>query len=197
MPSPDKILVLGAAFVDVIMKVPSLPVSGEDVTGILQSYEIGGSAFNVFGALKYTNAKADLFVPIGNGPYANMVKKAFASNNLPIMIADSRSDNGWDLCLIEPNGERSFITIQGIEQLWTSSWFDEINLDDYKYFYISGYEIEDDNVSKIILAKLSNRRADSYVLFDSSPRIKYLNSQVIDQLLSRNVLIHCNQSELE
>lgn len=42
-----KILVIGAAFVDVLVHVPKLPQTGEDITGILQGYRVGGSAFNV------------------------------------------------------------------------------------------------------------------------------------------------------
>jgi len=51
----SKALVLGAAFVDVVVNVPRLPFSGGDVTGELQSYHVGGSAFNVYGAIRHSS----------------------------------------------------------------------------------------------------------------------------------------------
>ena len=64
-----KSLIIGAAFVDVIMDVAQMPTSGSDVTAKLKSYNVGGCAFNVYGAIKhYLGANsADLFVPVGKG----------------------------------------------------------------------------------------------------------------------------------
>ena len=50
----SKTLVIGAAFVDVLMDVPKLPTTGEDISGHLRANIVGGSAFNVYGAIKYT-----------------------------------------------------------------------------------------------------------------------------------------------
>lgn len=196
MNKKNKVLVLGAAFVDVIMKIPNLPSSGEDITGDFKSYKVGGSAFNVDGALNHTNAASDLFVPVGSGQYSRLVKQVLSSKGLPILIEDSRKDNGWDICLVEPSGERTFITVQGIEQYWSSKWFDSINLSDYKYFYVSGYETEDKESTEVILRNLKNRRDDSYILFDTSPRIRYIDNKIINKLLIRNVMVHCNENEL-
>ena len=49
----QKSLIIGAAFVDVIMDVAQMPTSGSDVTAKLKSYNVGGCAFNVYGAIKH------------------------------------------------------------------------------------------------------------------------------------------------
>ena len=56
----SKTLVIGAAFVDVLMDVPKLPTTGEDISGHLRANIVGGSAFNVYGAIKYAGQDADL-----------------------------------------------------------------------------------------------------------------------------------------
>lgn len=193
-----KSLIIGAAFVDVIMDIAQFPKSGGDVTAKLKSYNIGGCAFNVYGAIRSYLGKqaADLFVPVGRGQYSKMVRQTMSQKDIDIILTDSDKDNGWDLCLVEPSGERTFITVPGIEQEWKKNWFDKINLADYQYFYISGYEMEDTSSANLILDQLDNREDDAYILFDASPRISHMESQIIDRLLQHHVIINANEDEI-
>lgn len=193
-----KSLIIGAAFVDVIMDVPNMPTSGGDVTANFKSNDVGGCAFNVYGAIKHSlgNGSADLFVPVGNGQYAQIVQKVMEKRSIPVLLRDQGKDNGWDLCLIEPSGERTFITVPGIEQCWKDEWFDKIDLDDYDYFYLSGYEMEDDQAAKVILSNLSKRNKGSYLLFDASPRISYISRNILSKILKANTMVNANQDEI-
>lgn len=194
----EKSLIIGAAFVDVIMNVPNLPGSGGDVTAETPSYNVGGCAFNVYGAIRYQLGKeaADLFVPVGKGQYSKIVQEDLKKARIPMLLKKEETDNGWDLCLVEPSGERSFITVPGIEQRWKSDWFNAIQLNNYKYFYLSGYEAENLTSSKVILDTLKGRRSDSYILFDASPRISHIPKTTIKQLLTNNVIINANEDEI-
>ncbi|CDN25664.1 PfkB family carbohydrate kinase [Limosilactobacillus fermentum] len=189
-------LIIGAAFVDVLMAVPKLPTTGEDVSGHFRCNIVGGSAFNVYGAVKYAGESADLFVPVGEGQYADVVRMEMARRKMPVQLSVSGADNGWDISFVEPNGERSFLTVNGIEQLWQDAWFKQINIVDYDYFYISGYEMEAEQAADVILQALANRKPETLVVFDASPRIQYIPQATIERLLSPGVLIHCNQDEI-
>lgn len=116
--------------------------------------------------------------------------------SIPVLLCDQRKDNGWDLCLVEPSGERTFITVPGIEQCWKDKWFDQINLDDYDYFYLSGYEMEDGQVAEVILNNLSKRNKGSYLLFDASPRISYISRNILSKILKANTMVNANQDEI-
>ena len=50
-----KTLVLGAAIVDIIMKIPRLPKSGEDILCTERKLTIGGCAYNVSNILRSFN----------------------------------------------------------------------------------------------------------------------------------------------
>lgn len=189
-------LIIGAAFVDIVLELPKLPSSGQDVTANFRKYNIGGSAFNVYGALQYAEQPADLFVPVGNGQYADMVRAQMQRAKISEKLSISTGDNGWDLSFVEPNGERTFVTIQGVEQQWRPEWFDNINVKDYQYFYLSGYEMEDPKTANVILDGLANRRSDSYLLFDVSPRVSYLSPKIMARLLTQHVIVHANQDEV-
>lgn len=192
-----KILVIGAAFVDVLMDVPKLPKTGEDVSGKLRANIVGGSAFNVYGAIKYAQQDADLYVPVGKGHYADLVSEDMAEKGIPTLLKVDGADNGWDISFVEPDGERSFLTINGIEQLWQPDWFKNINISDYDAFYISGYEMEDNKVAGVILDALDKRKSSAVVLFDASPRIEYISDKTLQRLYDNHVIIHCNEDEIK
>lgn len=189
-------LVLGAAFVDVLMTVPRLPISGEDVTGDWLGNQIGGSAFNVFGSLRYAHQVADLGVPIGQGPYADQIKQFLKQHNLSSLFKSDEKDNGWDLAMIEPSGERTFLTAPGIEQCWRPEWFKQVEMAQYDTIYVSGYEMEAVQAANVILDQLEKRRSDSVLLFDASPRIAAIDDTIIKRLKSQKAWFHCNESEL-
>lgn len=194
----DKALIMGEVFVDVIINVPQLPDSGGDVLGDLQATNIGGSAFNTFGAIQYAQGAADLFVPVGEGTYADIIQNEFKRLNITSPLLINGDDNGWDICLVEPNGERSFLTISGIDSQVQKEWFTKINLADYQYFYLSGYQVESESNATLILNELEKRRTNSWIIFDASPRIKYLKKATLNLVLNTaNLLIHCNQDEIE
>lgn len=194
----NKCLILGAAFVDVIMELSEIPTSGGDATARLKSYQVGGSAFNVHGAIShYLGADAaDLMVPIGVGQYGELVRESLHDRHIPVLLTSYQMDNGWDLCLVEPNGERTFITVPGIEQSWADSWFDQINISAYQYFYLSGYEMENVKSANVILNHLNQRAPETHIIFDASPRVKYLDPTIIQRLLQPGVIIHANEDEI-
>lgn len=191
-----KTLVIGAAFVDVLMDVPKLPTTGEDVSGKLRANIVGGSAFNVYGAIKYAQQDADLFVPVGTGHYADLVSEDMAEKGIRPLLKVDGADNGWDISFVEPDGERSFLTVNGIEQLWQPDWFKDIDISDYDAFYISGYEMEDEKAAGVILDALDKRKSSAVVLFDASPRIEYISDKTLQRLYDNHVIIHCNEDEI-
>lgn len=188
-------LVIGAAYVDIVVGLNRLPQSGEDVTGNLEATQVGGSAFNVQRALAYQGAAADLLAPVGLGTYASIVEQTLADRKIPLLVRDDRADNGWDVSLVESDGERTFLTVNGIEQLWSERWFQSVDLKTYDYFYISGYELEELGAAKTILDALRRRKVGAKVLFDASPRSQYLQPAVLETLFVPGTIVHCNATE--
>lgn len=189
-------LVIGAAYVDVVVNVQRLPQSGEDVPGKWRSTQVGGSAFNVQRALTYAGTQAALLAPVGRGQHATIVRETFRRLQIPILLEDDRADNGWDVSFVEANGERAFLSISGVERYWQAEWFDRLALDIYDYVYLSGYELEDPQAAAVILTALQ-RYPRLSILFDTSPRIGQLSSAVLQQLIRPGVMIHGNVVEIQ
>ncbi|MGO3118822.1 MAG: ribokinase, partial [Levilactobacillus brevis] len=64
------------------------------------------------------------------------------------------------------------------------------------YIYVSGYELENLRSAKVILDGLRQRRPDAQILFDTSPRIGEIPSEILQQVLAAHVMVHCNEDEI-
>ncbi|MEF9950977.1 MAG: PfkB family carbohydrate kinase [Clostridium sp.] len=191
-----KVLVLGAAVLDIILATDKLPTTGEDVMADHKQSLVGGCAYNVANVLKALEIKADLFAPIGNGTYSSIIKNSLVNEGYDILIEDKSQDNGWNLSLVEKDGERTFITIPGIETNWKKEWFNNIDIGTYDLIYVSGYELEGES-GNVIIEALKGKNDSCKILFDASPRIGFIDRILVNKLLKIGTIFHSNKSELQ
>lgn len=186
-------LVLGAAIVDKIMNINALPNSGDDICAKSEATTVGGCAYNVSNILLNLGIDHDLVVPVGSGMYGDTIEKELIKNGYKVFIKDENKDNGYCLCLVESCGERTFITVQGIECEFKKEWLCSLDTNKYDSIYISGYELEG-NSGKVIADFLeANKHMKIY--FAPGPRITYLDKDVINKIFSLNPIVHLNDKE--
>lgn len=188
-----KTLVLGAAIVDIIMKIPRLPKSGEDILCTERKLTVGGCAYNVANILRGFNVKHDLFVPVGSGIYADIIRRKLNEDGYEILINDLEIDNGYCLCLVEDDGERSFITVNGIEVKHKKEWFDNLNMNQYENIYLAGYQLCGDN-SDIIVDWLL-KQSDKNIFFAPGSVINNISKNTLEKIFSINPILHLNEKE--
>ena len=195
MADPKKVLLIGNAFIDVIAKVSTIPLPGEDTSATMMETMVGGCAYNIAMILQQFSISYDLLAPIGQGKHATLLKDTLVSTGHKILIEDPRDDNGWCLSLVDNKGERTFITFNGIEEYWQEGWFENIDFHQYYYVYLSGYSLEGSN-GKIIIEQLQKYSNHMQIIFDPCPRIKYIDAKVIQSLFSMHPIIHGNEQEI-
>ena len=188
-----KTLVLGAAIVDIIMKIPKLPKSGEDVLCTERKVTVGGCAYNVANILRGFNVDHDLFVPIGSGMYADIIRKTLSEDGYDVLISDSEMDNGYCLCLVEDDGERTFITVKGIEGLHKKEWFNSLNMSEYENIYVAGYQVCEDKDD--IIANWLIEQKDKNIFFAPGPVINDIDKNTMKKIFSTNPILHLNEKE--
>lgn len=191
-----KVLVMGSAILDVVLMLSALPKSGGDESARPGERMVGGCAYNVANILKRLQTPYDLMVPVGSGVYAEQIQAQLQKDGHGVLVHDPSGDNGWCLSLVEQDGERTFITVSGIESTWKEQWFDHVNVADYDYIYLSGYSFEGESAN-VILRALQKKKPEARVIFDPSPRASDLNTERLEELYALNPLIHCNRSELQ
>lgn len=188
-----KTLVLGNVFVDVIVNVDALPKTGDDIMCNKQLISIGGCAYNVATVLKNFEVEHDLISPVGNGIYGEIIREELEKNDYKKYITDDSGDNGYCLCLVEKDGERSFITIRGIESTYKSKWLEDIDSSEYDNIYVSGYEMEGE--SGVIISNWLLKQKDKTLFFAPGPRINYIQKKTMEKILTLNPILHLNDDE--
>lgn len=190
----EKVLVIGAAVIDVIMELDKLPKTGEDVVANEKGKVVGGCGYHVAAVLKYFQVPMDFLTPVGGGINGKLIQAALDEISSTGQIYDISEDNGWNLSLVESNGERTFITVNGIETKWKSEWFQGIDFSQYSYIYVSGYELEGES-GRIIVDILKNNITTQTILFDPGPRIPFIDLDIWKQILTFPLILTLNFDE--
>lgn len=189
-----KVFILGSAFVDVVIRVPEMPRSGGDLEGECRTTNVGGCSFNVADVLSKLNLPFDALMPVGEGMIADIVTKAFIERGYPIRRYPGCGDNGWCLSLVEPHGERTFVSMFGIERRMAPDWFDAVPMADFDLIYLSGYQAEGEN-GAVVLEALRKKRSDAELIFDPGPRAMEIDPERMSALLSLGTILTVNAEE--
>ena len=192
-----KTLVIGAAIIDIIMKIKRLPKSGEDILCSETVSTVGGCAYNVAGTLRGFDVDHDLFVPVGRGMYGDMIAGDLEKLGYRILIREEESDNGYCLCLVEEDGERTFITVKGAEGRFRPSWFEQLSQDAYDSIYVAGYQVcgASGRVISDWMAGAKDRMKEKRVFFAPGPVITDIDQAVMERILSVEPILHLNEKE--
>jgi sugar/nucleoside kinase (ribokinase family) len=138
-PSIRRLLFAGEALVDVLMWVPSLPERGGDLLATSSGIAVGGG-FNVMAAAARQGLPVRYAGGHGTGPWGDLVRSALTSEGIEILRPqDPRADTGFDIALVEPAGERTFVTSLGAESLPAPDGWDPVAAGPGDAVYVSGY----------------------------------------------------------
>lgn len=135
------VLAVGAIMVDLVCHVSHLPKSGEGALADAMQAAVGGCAFNAANAMRQLGAPYQLFAPVGEGIFAGFVERELAARGLEAFRVAGR-DSGGCVCLVEPDGERTMITMPGIERCFEPNWFNQVDASSFGCGFASGYELE-------------------------------------------------------
>lgn len=189
------VVVVGAAFGDIMLSLESLPRSGEDVVAQETGRQIGGCAFNVARALSRLGCCPINGIPVGNGNWGQAVKAAMLKENIPVALYHPSHDNGWCMAIVEASRERTFITVDGCEQHWSEKLLAQIPTPDNAIVYVSGYELvsaESEPLRQWLLAL----GEDKSLFVDFGPRLRDIAPHFVDQLLTKRPTLTLNRDEL-
>ena len=189
-----KCLVIGATMLDIVANLDSLPVRGGDAYIKQQEMMLGGCAYNVASILKHFNIPNTLFAPIGSGMYASFIENKLKEEGYSSPIKSIDMDNGYSMCIVEADGERTFITLAGIECYFRKEWFDSLDINLYDKVYISGYELEGEG-GNVILDFLEDNK-DLEIYYAPGPRINYISEDIHKRLFKLSPIIHLNEKEI-
>lgn len=188
------LLFIGSTVADVVIRLPQLPYTGDDVHITSQQVSLGGCAYNAYHAARLTGlTDCTLFSPVGTGVWGDWVRRALTDRQVQTAVPPVDAPNGCCYCLVEPNGERTFMCEHGAEYAFRPEWFDALT-GDYGGVYVCGLEIEEPT-GEVILDWLE-QHPPRRLYFAPGPRLMHIPPQKMARLMELNAVFHMNEAEI-
>jgi sugar/nucleoside kinase (ribokinase family) len=194
-PGPRRLVFAGEAIVDLVMRVPGLPPRGGDA--LATSCEVtAGGGFNVMAAAARQGLPVLYAGGHGTGPWGDVVRAALAAEGIGLVRpADQDRDTGFDVALVEPDAERTFVTHLGAEAVRGAGSWDEVPAGLGDAVYVSGYGLVPPE-SGPVLGDWAAALPGGVLLFvDPGPLVAQIPAAVLDPVLARCDWLSCNQRE--
>ena len=195
---PTHLKSLASALVDQVTFVPHLPTPGGDVLATKTFNQVGG-ALNLEAAATRLGLQSRHCTPIGSGPRADAILEAMAIEGVLVQGIEeySEGDSGLCITLVEPDGQRSFVTISGAEGKRSFAELERYDYDEDAWLVVYGYELVYPTSRDAFLELFASGVIKSQIVFDPGPTTAELTSEVLEWLGTHAALISCNQSEYE
>jgi sugar/nucleoside kinase (ribokinase family) len=194
-PRPGRLLLVGSVLVDIRMAVPSLPERGGDRLADRTDVQTGGG-FNVLIAAVRNGMPAALAGRHGLGPFGRGAREDLDAAGIPVLLdADPHADTGFSVTLIEPDGERTFVTSPGAESVLTVDRLAPVTARDDDAVYVSGYDLCYPESGPTIAGWLRGLPPSALLLFDPGPVLDEIPAGLLDAVLARTDVLTLNQRE--
>jgi sugar/nucleoside kinase (ribokinase family) len=167
----DTVWSLGSILVDVTVDVPALPERGGDVlaTG---TRTVAGGGFNLAVAVARQGVRCVYAAPHGTGRYGDLIRDALAAEGIEVAGKQrTDGDSGFCVVLVEPDGERTFVTAPGVESVLVADDLTALPLTDGDLVSVSGYDLVYSGAGPILAGWLRTVPAGVRVVLDPGPLI--------------------------
>jgi sugar/nucleoside kinase (ribokinase family) len=205
-----RLVFAGEAIVDLLMRVPALPARGGDVLAESASVEVGGG-FNIMAAAARQGLPVVYAGGHGTGPWGGKVRAALAAEGIGLLRPPyPDADTGFTVGLVEPDGERTFVTALGAESPGAQSpgaqspgaespgqpdaWH-AVPLRPGDAVYVSGYGLVPAGSGRILGAWAAGLPPGVLLFADPGPLAADIPAAVLDPVLARCDWWSCNRRE--
>lgn len=193
----NRLVSLGSVIVDLVLEVPTLPDRGGDVLASQRGMAAGG-ALNVLSAAARLGLPGLYAGPHGTGPFGDLVRAALARERVEVSIPpNSNLDTGWTLALVEPDGERTFVTVTGADALVSAEALRSIHYRDGDAVYVSGYDLAYPGAAAAISEHVAALSRGLFVVLDPGPLVPDIDPDRLDAVLHRTDMLSLNAREVD
>ena len=192
-----RLLIIGSTCVDVILRLDHLPTTGEDMHPV-QRFAMGGCAFNVAQVPKAYDVDLRFVTPIGDhGVFSDFVRAHLANAGFrgPITVPDS--ENGCCYCLVERSGERTFLSVHGVEYSFHAEYMDAFAGERFDYTYICGLEVEEKTGGELVAWLEAHPDITGTVVYAPGPRGIEVDADRTERILAMHPILHLNEQEAQ
>ena len=194
-----RLVLVGSIVMDILLYIDHLPDRGSDILAS-QCHISPGGGFNVLNAARQLGMKAAYGGIIGTGRWASGIQEALSEYNIDHLTSlTSEIDNGFVVGMVEPTGERTFITYPGCESMLQGEHLvqieDKLHNDDT--IYISGYEFLYPVSGPLLSNWIVHASQRWNIVIDPGPLVGELHDKSLVSIISACSLLTLNLKEAE
>ncbi|WP_158814150.1 PfkB family carbohydrate kinase [Methylocapsa sp. S129] len=192
---PLRLMSVGSILADIRMEVPHLPERGGDILGSAATVSAGGG-FNILAAAARNGLETIFAGRHGVGPYGARIRAELAREGISTLLApDPERDSGFCVVLVEPDGERTFITSPGAEAQLGARSLEDIPLRDGDAIFVSGYDLCYPDLGSAIASWIGALSHGVLLVVDPGPLVAQIPPDVLAAVLPRTGIWTLNQRE--
>jgi ribokinase len=190
---PQRMVLIGSVIGDLMFAVPELPPRGGDLLGRAEPLQAGGG-FNVIAAASRLGMPTAFLGLVGTGPIGKILRDAMSATATELLLPPPADDTGICVGFVEPDGERTFVTSNGVESRLAPSDLAWIRLRPTDAAYLSGYdlayEVNGATISEWVPA------AKPSLVFDPGPLVADIAPDRLAAILPFTAILTLNAREL-
>lgn len=181
-----------SAIVDLPLAMPHLPERGGDVLGTASEPTPGGGVNTALASARQ-GVRTTLASPLGSGAWGELARAALeAEAVLCPMRAPLPGDTGLCVTIVEPDGERTFLSAPGVEAQLRPEWLAPIAVDESDVIVASGYDLAYAS-GPVLMAWLES--VAGRLVLDVSPVCDLIAPALLDRALARAAIVSLNERE--
>ncbi|MFI5956245.1 PfkB family carbohydrate kinase [Cryptosporangium sp. NPDC051539] len=186
---------LESILVDLAITVPALPERGGDVLATAARTNPGGG-FNLASAVARQGVRCVYAAPHGTGRYGDVIRAALSAEGVSWTV-DPRpvGDSGYCVTLVEPDGERTFVTVAGVESGLTSDDLDGVAPRAGDAVVVSGYDLAYPGSGPVLADWLPGLPDGVLIAFDPGPMVLEIPPDRLVRALNCVDVLTLNQRE--
>lgn len=192
---PRRLVFAGEAIVDVVMRVPALPRRGGDLLATSAEITAGGG-FNVMAAAARQGLPVRYAGGHGTGQWGDVIRAALAAEDIGMLRPpDQDRDTGFDVALVEPDAERTFVTHLGAEAVRGPRAWDAVRTEPGDAVYVSGYGLLPPESGPVLGDWAASLPSGVLLFMDPGPLVAQIPAAVLGPVLARCDWLSCNHRE--
>jgi sugar/nucleoside kinase (ribokinase family) len=192
---PLRLVLVGSILVDILMYVDRLPERGGDIMA-RRTLLTSGGGFNVLAAAARLGMPTAYAGRVGDGPMGHQVIADLTAAHIPLLLPGAiGADTGFDIGLVEPDAERTFVTTPGVEACLSIEDLHTIPLLPGDAIYVSGYDLCYPISGQSLEQWLPTLPDQHLLIIDPGPLVAKIPPLRLERILARTDLLSPNARE--
>jgi sugar/nucleoside kinase (ribokinase family) len=195
MSDAPRLFCLDTVLIDVVLKISALPKRAGDALASEKLVTTGGG-FNAMSAAARHHMSVVYAGRLGAGPFSALAAATLEHEHIEAPVSRNEElDTGICVVLLEPDGERSFVTSPGAEATLRAIDLDALGVRANDFLLVSGYNVMYPELGALVLAWIARLPAEVTIFFDPATRMVDIPPSNLDAMMERSNWLLCNLTE--